>query len=185
MFIYDFQDDGPIDLRREHRFGLVTQDLQPKMSFQAFAVAANFVKDKTFVSAFQKDDSLLSANFYRARNGDLWAAVWSIEVTRKDAAAEKAGTIALPPRAMELQHQIPFCFVGATAQSALDWQGAPLPAQPMRAATSLPIYVNLGRATNAQIEVVGAQPQVALPATPAATAKAQPNPEEAAAANDE
>ena len=185
LFVYDFQDDGPIDLRREHRFGLVKQDLQPKMSFQAFAVAANFVKDKKFVSAYQKDDSLLRANFYRAPNGDLWAAVWSIEVTRKDAEAEKAGAIALPPRAMELRHQIPFRFVGATAQSALDWQGASLPAQPLGTATSLPIYINLGRAGNANIEAVGAEPRVALPATPAATAKAQPNAEEAAAANDE
>ena len=185
MFIYDFQDDGPLDLRREHRFGLVKQDLEPKMSFQSFAVAANFVKDKQFVSGYQKDDSLLSANFYRAKNGDLWAAVWSLEVTRRDAAAEKAGTISLPPRPMELQHKIPFRFVGATAQSALDWQGAPLPAQPMGVATSLPIYVNLGRAPNAKIEVVGAEPQIALPATPVATAKAQPNAEEAAAAQDE
>ena len=185
MFVYDFQDDGPIDLRREHRFGLVKQDLQPKMSFQSFAMAANFVKDKKFVSAYRKDDSLLSANFYRAKNGDLWAAVWSIEVTRRDAAAEKAGTIALPPRSMELQHQIPFRFVGAAARSALDWQGAPLPARPTGAATSLPIYVNLGRVDSAKIEPVGAEPKIALPPTPEATAKAQPNAEEAAGAADE
>ncbi len=184
LFLYDFQDDGPIDLRREHRFGLVRQDLQPKMSFQSFAMASNFVKDKRFVSAFQKDDSLLSANFYRAKNGDLWAAVWSIEVTRDDAAAEKEGTIALPTRPMTLEHKIPFRFVGATAQSALDWQGAPLPARPMGVATALPIYINLGRATDAKIEPVGPEPKVALPATPDATAKAQPNAEEAAAADD-
>ena len=184
LFVYDFQDDGPIDLRREHRFGLVRQDLQPKMSLQAFAVAANFVKDKKFESAYQKDDSLLSANFYRARNGDLWAAVWSLEVTRDDAAAEKAGDIALPVRAMTLEHKIPFRFAGATAQSATDWQGAPLPAKPTGVATSLPIYVNLGRVTIARIEPVGPEPKVALPATANSKTKAQPNAEETAAAED-
>ena len=181
LFIYDFQDDGPIDLRREHRFGLVRQDLQPKMSFQAFVIASNFLKDKKFENAYQKDDSLLSANFYRARDGDLWAAVWSIEVTRDDAAADKAGDIALPARAMTLEHKIPFRFVGATAQSATDWQGAPLSAKPMGVATSLPIYVNLGRVTKAQIEPIGAMPKVALPASADSKAKAQPNAEEAAA----
>ena len=165
LFLYDFQDDGPIPLRREHKFGLVRQDLQPKMGFQAFAVASNFVKDKTFESRRFEDNSLLSANFYRARNGDLWAAVWSMEVTRDDAAAEKEGKIGLPDRAMEIENRVPFRFVGASAQSALDWQGAPLPTAPMGVATSLPIYVNLGAAPKTvTVEAVGAEPKVAMAA---------------------
>ncbi|MBW3637792.1 MAG: glycoside hydrolase family 5 protein, partial [Armatimonadetes bacterium] len=67
IYLYDFQDDGPIPSRREHRFGLVRQDLQPKMGFQAFAVAKDFLSDKVFVKTFQQPNSILRGNLYRDR----------------------------------------------------------------------------------------------------------------------
>lgn len=160
LYIYDFQDDGPIPLRREHRFGLVRQDLQPKMGFQAFVIAMDFLRDKTFVRRFHAPDSLLSGNLYRDKQGELWLAVWTTEVTENDVRAviEKKATdpqATLPKRHMDIENTLRFRVIGATPATGYDWQGGRVQGAPEMTATSLPQYLRVGRdETKIGIEVV-------------------------------
>ena len=150
LYIYDFRDDGPIALRREHRFGLVKQDLQPKMSLQAFAIAKDFLSDKTYVTSFRQDNSILSANLYRDKKGDLWLAAWTMETTPgavdKVIAAKKTDpTASLPPRHFDSEYHARFHVPGVEKLSGYDWQGAPIVNAQSVVATSLPIYLKVGR----------------------------------------
>lgn len=145
VFVYDFQDDGPDPLRREHRFGLVRQDLTPKPAYVAFAVAAHFLKNKTFVRRVQAPDSLLSANLYRDSQGETWAAVWALETTRGALQADKS---ALPAeRHSDVENKVVFGVRGAERISGYDWQGRPLVIKPQITATARPLYLRLGRGT--------------------------------------
>ncbi len=163
IYLYDFQDDGPIPSRREHRFGLVRQDLQPKMGFQAFAVAKDFLSDKVFVKRFHQPNSILSANLYRDRAGQHWLAAWTMEVTPGQVdevvARKKKGESAdLPRRHMDNEFHARFRIPGMQKLSGMDWQGAPLPSAPEMTATSLPMYLRVGRNPNAvSINIVGVQ----------------------------
>ncbi len=140
IFLYDFQDDGPDPLRREHRFGLVRQDLTPKPAYVAFAVAAHFLKEKTFVRRVAAPDSLLTANFYKDGKGELWAAVWALETTRSGLQADKA-----PERHMDVENRVPFRVKGGSgAVSGYDWQGRPVKAEARMTATALPLYLRVG-----------------------------------------
>lgn len=149
IYLYDFQDDGPIALRREHRFGLVRQDLQPKMGFQAFAIAADFLRDKSFVRRLGSDASPLTANLYRDRAGQLWLAAWTMEVPLSDVlgviARKKAEPDAkLPTRHMENENHARFRVRGVASLSGHDWQGQPVQGAQL-SATSLPVYLKVGR----------------------------------------
>lgn len=140
IFLYDFQDDGPDPLRREHRFGLVRQDLTPKPAYAAFAVAAHFLKDKTFVRRVAAPDSRLTANLYRDGKGDLWAAVWALEVTRNEVQADKA-----PERYMEIDAPVPFRVTGGAGTPwGYDWQGRRIAVTSPMTAAPLPIYLRVG-----------------------------------------
>ena len=150
MYLYDFKDDGPIELRREHRFGLVKQDLQPKMSFQAFAIAKDFLSDKTFVKTFRQDNALLTGNVYRDKAGDLWLAAWTMEIlpgTVDKIIAKKATDpkAPLPTRYMDNEWHVRFHVPGMDNLSGYDWQGAPVKIAKIFTATSLPIYLKVGR----------------------------------------
>lgn len=154
LYIYDFKDDGPIPLRREHRFGLVRQDLQPKMSLQAFAIAKDFLSDKVFVKRFHQDNSILSANVYRDKKGDLWLAAWTMEITPgaidKIIEAKKLDPKAsLPTRHMDNEWHARFHIPGLKSVSGTDWQGAPINNAKSLIATSLPMYLKVGRDINA------------------------------------
>jgi hypothetical protein len=145
IFLYDFQDDGSDPLRREHRFGLVRQDLSPKPAYVAFAVAAHFLKDKTFVRRIATPDSLLTANLYKDGNGELWAAMWALEVTRNDLQADKA-----PQRHMDVEKQVSFGVKGGSGTvSGYDWQGRPVKAEAQMTATALPLYLRVGSGKDA------------------------------------
>jgi hypothetical protein len=160
IYIYDFQDDGPLPLRREHRFGLVRQDLQPKMGLQAYAVTSNFLRDKTFVKSIILPDSLLRGNLYRSSTGENWLAVWSTEVTAADvddviARKDKEPNATLPPRHMENENHVSFRIKNATGNSGYDWQGQPLKTSSTMLATSLPTYLHLGRnVANVDLEAI-------------------------------
>ena len=150
MYLYDFKDDGPIELRREHRFGLVRQDLQPKMSFQAFAVAKDFLSDKVFVKRFHQDNAILSANVYRDKKGDLWLAAWTMESTpgaidKIIAAKQTDPKTPLPTRYMDNEWHVRFHVPGMNKLSGTDWQGAPISNARFLTATSLPMYLKIGR----------------------------------------
>ena len=150
MYLYDFKDDGPIELRREHRFGLVKQDLQPKMGFQAFAIAKDFLSDKTFVKTFRQNNALLSGNVYRDKAGDLWLAAWTMEIlpgtVDKIIAAKATDPKApLPTRYMDNEWHVRFQIPGMNEVSGYDWQGAPIQGAKTFTATSLPMYLKVGR----------------------------------------
>ena len=150
LYIYDYRDDGPIPLRREHRFGLVKQDLQPKMSLQAFAIAKDFLSDKTFVTSFRQSNSILSANLYRDKKGELWLAAWTMEITpgavdKVIAAKATDPGASLPPRHMDSEYHARFHLPGLKKISGFDWQGAPIKNAKSLVATSLPIYLKVGR----------------------------------------
>lgn len=146
LFIYDFQDDGHDPTRREHRFGLTRQDLTPKPGFLAYAVAADFLKDKTFLRRVHEPDGLLSANLYRDGDGNVWAAVWAQEISNAEQLAnaqQKREAV----RPMDRETTARFRVRPADAKVvATDWQGAPVDAAAELTATNLPMYLNLGKA---------------------------------------
>ena len=150
LYIYDYRDDGPIPLRREHRFGLVKQDLQPKMSLQAFAIAKDFLSDKKFVGSYRRDDAILNANLYRDKKGELWLAAWTMEITpgavdQVIAAKQTDPSASLPPRHFDSEYHARFYMPGLNKISGYDWQGAPIKNARSLVATSLPIYLKVGR----------------------------------------
>lgn len=141
IFLYDFQDDGPDPLRREHRFGLVRQDLTPKPAYAAFAVTAHFLQNKTFVRALTAPGApRLSGSLYRDDRGALWAAIWALETTRADL---QNGTA--PERHRDIENGIGFRVKGggSAAATGYDWQGRPLIAGSSLTATARPLYLRL------------------------------------------
>ncbi len=165
IYLYDFMDDGPIVMRREHRFGLVRQDLQPKMAWQAFAVARDFLSDKTFVKRFQKPDSYVSANLYRDRAGEHYLAAWTTELRPEEVeavvAAKKTDPQApLPPRHMENEWHAALRLSGFSNLQGFDWQGASLPKSAQITLTSLPTYLKVGRDANRVALQIGVVKQI-------------------------
>lgn len=156
--VYDFQDDGPKRLSRKHNFGLVRQDLTPKPAYLAYAVTANFLRDKTFVRTWREPDSYWSANLYRDQKGELWLAAWALEVTGQEMKAHKAKTPELPRRFMDWKTTAQLRLTGAKEVSGFDWQGQPLANSTDLSVSNLPSYWRVGRDEKAiGLETLGVQ----------------------------
>lgn len=142
---YDFQDDGLDPQNNEHHFGLVRQDLTPKPAFQAYAVAAAFLRGKQFVRKIRDDRSALWGNVYRDATGKYWVACWATEVPLSAVAQAGPTPAAVPARYGDIENRVAFVLgVGKARASAFDWQGRPLKMAPRMTATSRPLYIDTG-----------------------------------------
>jgi len=142
---YDFQDDGSDPNNKEHRFGIVRQDMTPKPSYQAFAVAASFLRDKTFVRRITGPDSNLRANIYRDIKGNYWAACWATETTYNEtgrAYSSRSDSDAVQYKQLTGDPQVRFQISTMKGASAMDWQGKNLLVKQTMTAEDLPIYIN-------------------------------------------
>jgi hypothetical protein len=80
LFIYDFQDDGPDPANREHRFGMVHQDLTPKAAYSAFAQAASVLRGSSFHERFRfAAGSLAHAVLFETDPRTGWLVLWTQE----------------------------------------------------------------------------------------------------------
>ena len=80
IFIYDFQNDGVVATNHEQNFGLVHNDLTPKMSYSAYAQAAGLLRGATFFKAFNFDKaSLANVYLYRLGTHDSLLVMWTSE----------------------------------------------------------------------------------------------------------
>ncbi len=80
IFIYDFQNDGVVATNHEQNFGLVHNDLTPKMSYSAYAEAAGLLRGATFYKAFKFDKaSLANVYLYRLGAHDSLLVMWTSE----------------------------------------------------------------------------------------------------------
>jgi hypothetical protein len=148
IFVYDFQDDGPNPNNTENNFGIVHQDLTPKMGYSAFAQAAGVLRGATFAKWVRFGaQSISNAYIYRTPDGGSLLAMWTSEFV-------PTGSVKVPAD-MDYSHegvtkgQLSLGLVGGggLAQVALEcreWDGHPCSLNPSSIEISnLPVYLKV------------------------------------------
>lgn len=151
FILYDFLDDGSNPTNKEHHFGLVHQDLTPKPSFQAYATAAHFLRDKTFVRSIISRDSRLMANVYRDGKGEYWVACWATELSLNEVGSGETPEAKTQIRNTQINGDgtLPFTINPSTLPAgSFDWQGRPITSTTTPTASILPMYIRTGLKTD-------------------------------------
>jgi len=140
LFVYDFQDDGNDPNNREHNFGLVHQDLTPKMSYSAYAQAAGVLRGTEFATAFRfAPRSLAHALLFRDGARE-WLVLWTAEFA-PDGIAKTPADLQYPSDARTQSTVV----VDGAVDACREWDGHPceIPADRRVQITNLPIYLRL------------------------------------------
>jgi hypothetical protein len=140
LFVYDFEDDGSDPNNREHNFGLVRQDLTPKMSYSAYAQAAGVLRGTEFASAFRfAPGSLAHALLFRDGVG-AWLVLWTAEFA-PGGIAKTAADLQYPKDARTQSTVV----IDGAVDECREWDGHPCEISADRRVqiTNLPVYLRL------------------------------------------
>ena len=132
---YEYQDYNGL-------WGMTHADLSPKTAYQAFAVAANFLRGKTYVRHIQSDSTYLWADVYKDTNGKYWVAVWGAEDTEANV---KAGT---PIDPTFVENRVSFNITLAAGATGYNWEGQSITPSTSMVAGTQPMFINTNLTTD-------------------------------------
>jgi len=154
LFVYDFEDDGSDPNNREHNFGLVRQDLTPKMSYSAYAQAAGVLRGTEFSTAVRFAQRSLARALLFRESTRTWLVLWTAEFA-PDGIAKSPADMQYPKDARTQSTVV----IDGAVDECREWDGHPcdIPADRHVQITNLPIYLRLipGRAAIDVREVPG------------------------------
>lgn len=140
VFVYDFQDDGADPNNREHHFGLVHQDLSPKMAYSAYAQATGVLRGTEFAGAVRfAPGSLAHALMFRDSTS-AWLVLWTAEFA--PAGIVKNAADLQFSRGARTQTTV---SVDSVIDACREWDGHPceIPTDHRLEITNLPIFLRI------------------------------------------
>jgi hypothetical protein len=146
VFVYDFQDDGADPNNREHNFGLLHQDLSPKMSYSAYAQATGVLRGTEFAGSIPFGPRSLAHALMFRDSTRVWLMLWTAELV-PDGIVKSAAELRYP-RDTRTRSSV---IVEGAIDACREWDGHPcdIPADHRLEITNLPLFLRLipGRET--------------------------------------